>query len=403
MWFVLVVFRILPSLSDLQSLYGSFLQEERVRYMTEASDYKQRVEELERELSGGENSLKSRRALRERKDDDSDVDRLKDELKHCNDKLRKYVQHSERLEKERSGVMSAISSCNVEDIVGDNMEEMVVSLCEKLTSVEEECDALANSEEKATEYLAELDSLRVKYDELEQELEENEESNRELSRANADCKLCLKKAQDKITALMKDKESLQSLAESAKGSVSELQSEKRRQMQYLENENLQLGDELKKTKMELQMTKAELDAVQKNAFCNEATEELCGLSNILESSSKHDPKDSAIKRLPLSSADKRGPLDSFVKKHHPSESITEEGYCSNAEKENFLNHKPKPSGSNVQSPFTSSKKRKSVNPFSSVKKAARKRMPFSDDSPKHLALGEETEHTGEMTSECKQS
>jgi len=313
-------------------------------------------------------------------------------LKQCNLKLRKYVQHSERLEKERNGVMAVISSCNAEDIVGNSLEEMVGSLCEKLASIEEECDVLANSEDKAAGYLADLHSLREKYAHLEGQLQFYKKTYDELSTSHEDCKVSLKRAQEKIASLTKDKDSLQASHVNARGNITELQSEQRRQMQWLEKENLQLGDELKKTKKELLQTKAELDSVQKGSFGNdEATEELFGLSSLLESSS----------RQPLVPPKKTIPSGKKTseKKRHLSVPIDE------FDKENLLNN------SSIEvdmarSPFTSAKKqRKSVNPFSSVKKASRKitKAISSDDSPKHLALGEENEQTGELTSDCKQS
>ncbi|KAL7520313.1 hypothetical protein ACHAWX_005043 [Stephanocyclus meneghinianus] len=374
------------------------IQEERVRYMTEAKDYKQRVEELETEMASNSSNSKPRRyALRERtelskSEEENDVARLNDELKQCNLKLRKYVQHSERLEKERNGVMAVISSCNVEDIVGNSLEEMVASLCKKLSSIEEECDVLANSEDRAAGYLADLDSLREKYSHLEGQLQFYKKTYDELSTSHEDCKVSLQKAQEKIAALKKDKESLQASHVSAKGNITELQSEQRRQMQWLEKENLQLGDELKKTKQELLQTKTELDSVQNGLFGNdEATEELFGLSNILKSSS----------RLPLVPPKKTIPSGNKTSEKKRSLSVPIDEF----DKENLLN------SSSIEvdmarSPFTSAKKqRKSVNPFSSVKKASRKitKAISSDDSPKHFTLGEENEQTGELTSDCKQS
>ncbi|KAL3805856.1 hypothetical protein HJC23_007817 [Cyclotella cryptica] len=374
------------------------IQEERVRFMTEAKDYKQRAEELEKEIASSASDSKSRRyVLRERTEsskceEENDVARLNDELKQCNLKLRKYVQHSERLEKERNGVMAVISSCNLDDIVGNNLEEMVSSLCEKLASIEEECNALANSEDMAAGYLADLDSLREKYADLESQLQFYKTTYDELSASHEDCKISLKRAQEKITALTKDKESLQASHISAKGNITELQSEQRRQMQWLEKENLQLGDELKRTRKELIQTRAELDSLHKGSFGNdEATEELFGLSNLLESSSRQPL---APAKTALSSVKKTS-----EKKRHFS--VTND----KSDKENLLNN------SSIQvdttrSPFTSAKKqRKSVNPFSSVKKASRKitKAISSDDSPKHFALGEENDQTGELTSDCKQS
>ena len=265
-------------------------------------------------------------------DQSREIAKLQDDLRQCEDKLRKYVKHSERLENDRKGVIEAISSCDVGDIVGDSVVEMVASLCDKLVSIEEECDALSSSEGKASEYLMELDDLRKKYTLLEQEVQGYEENDTKLTAALAEAKANLKKAQEKISLLMKDKESLKAMAESAKGNVSELQSERRRQMQYLENENLQLGDELKRTKKELSSAKSELDVIRKGSFNNEQTEELQGLGHLLGSAStKRAPKESASKGIPPS-RNKPIPLSSSRKRCPDSPAIEGE----KNEKENDL-------------------------------------------------------------------
>jgi len=380
----------------------SSAQDERSQFMAEAREFKQRVEELE-------NSLPRRSGLRERTDSSQDqskvIQQLQDDFRQCENKLRKYVQHSERLEKDRKGVIEAISSCAVANVVGDSVVEMVVSLCEKLTSIEEECAALSSSEEKAAEYLTELDSLHEKYSALERQLKSYEDDGTMLTSALAECKANLKKAQEKISALMKDNESLKSKAESAKGNISELQSERRRQMQYLENENLQLGDELKRARRELAAAKSAVDAFQKDAFSNdEPTEELRGLSNLLgaSTSTKLAPTESASKRVPFQSTSKSIPLRSSQKRCPESPRSDEESNYT--EKENLLNKKQRTLSSSTSSPFGSEKKKRIVNPFSSVKKASRRtRNALTDNTPtKQYALGD-SEPTVDVTGECNQS
>jgi len=373
------------------------LKDERSQFLAEAKEAKARVEELE-------NSKPRRGGLRERADVSADqsqqLEKAQDDLKQCENKLRKYVQHSERLENDRKGVLAAISSANVGDITGDGIVEMVESLCEKLTSVEEECEELANSQGKAAEYLTELDSLKEKYSLLEMEVQTYEENDTKLTSALSECKANLKRATEKIAQLMTDKESLKAMAESAKGNISELQAERRRQMQYLENENLQLGDELKRTKKELSQAKSELDVVQKDILNgNDETEELQGLSNLL-SSLKRPPTDSASKGFPptgnkgippsgLSSSRKRCPDPDSPPVEHS--------------KENMLNKKQK-TLSAAKSPFSSAKKKK--NPFSSIKKSAKKAqrtLSSNSSTPtKHYQLGD-SEPTADITGECKQS
>ena len=371
------------------------LKDERSQFLAEAKEAKARVEELE-------NSKPRRGGLRERTDASADqsqeVEKVRDDLKQCENKLRKYVQHSERLENDRKGVLAAISSANVGDIAGDGIVEMVESLCEKLTSVEEECEELANSQGKAAEYLTELDSLKEKYSLLEMEVQTYEENDTKLTSALSECKANLKRATEKIAQLMTDKESLKAMAESAKGNISELQAERRRQMQYLENENLQLGDELKRTKKELSQAKSELDVVQKDILNgNDETEELQGLSNLL-SSSKRQPTDSASKGFPPSGNKGIPPSGlSSSRKRCPDSPPVEHS------KENMLNKKQK-TLSAAKSPFSSAKKKK--NPFSSIKKSAKKAqrtLSSSNSTPtKHYQLGD-SEPTADITGECKQS
>jgi len=378
------------------------LKDERIQFMAEAEEYKKQVEELESRKM--ENSRPRRSGLRERKDaahhrdQSKEVNKLQDELRQCNSKLRKYVEHSERLEKDRRSVIEAISSCDVGDIVGDGMMEMVVSLCDKLASIEEECNVLASSHEKAagkaTEYLAQLDSLREKYAELEKQVKIKDENDTKLATTLAECKTNLKKAEEKIAALAAEKETLAAAAANVKGNVSGLQSEHSRQLHHLSNENLQLGDELKRTKKELTQAKAELDAIQKNAFSSEQTVELEGLSNLLGSSAsaKRAPSESAIK-----TGRKRIPLGSSKKRCQESPSRKEDI----KDKENLLNKKQR----TLSSPFSSAtKKKKNTNPFSSVKKAARRsKRALTDDSPtKQYVLGD-NEPTADVTGECNQS
>lgn len=402
--------------------------------MAEAKEYKQRVEELE--------SVQPRRSgLRERKDvvdQSEEIEKLQDDLRQCENKLRKYVQHSERLETDRKGVIEAISSCDVADVVGDSVVEMVVSICEKLTSIEKECMALVSSEGKASEYLSELDALREKYSELEAEIKVYEVEDAKMAIVLADCKANLKNAEEKIISLSKDNELLKSIAERAKGNISVLQNERRRQMQHLENENLQLGDELKQAKKELAEAKFTVTAFQNDAFSGEPTEELRGLSTLLggtsSSSTKRAPIDSASqrglssstslasaesgsKRTIHSSSSNRLP-PSLLSPSRVSNSLTssrkrspeipgsdeeDSTMAASTEKENLLNKKQRTISSSTPlspSPFGSEKKKRIANPFSSVKKAARR---LKDSTPtKQYALGD-SEPTVDVTGECKQS
>jgi DNA repair exonuclease SbcCD ATPase subunit len=368
--------------------------------MAEAKEYKQRVEEME-------NSLPCRINLHERansSDDQSQVIRqLEDNLTQCENKIKKYIQRNELLEKDMKRVIEAISSCVVaDDVGGDSVVDMVGALCEKLTSIEDECAALSNSERKATEYLIELDALREKYSSLEKQLKCNEYDGTKSAATLSELKANLGKAQEKIANLMKENESLKSIAENARRNISELQSERRRQMHYLENENLQLGDDLKRARKELAEAKSAVEAFHKDAS-NEATLELRGLSNLFGgSASKLAPVESVSKRVPFQSTSKSIPLSSSRKRCPDSPGSEEDDNIT--EKENLLNKKQRILSSSKSSPIGSEKKKRIANPFSSVKKAARKtRIALMDNTPtKQYALGD-SEQTADVTGECNQS
>lgn len=369
------------------------LKDERSQFMLEAKEYKQRLEELEAAKPSSRRS-----GLRERRDDASQhVEQLQDELKQCEIKLRKYVAHSERLEQDRNVVLEVISSCKnlPGDVVGNSIGEMVTSICDRLVSVEEECDALATSETKASEYLAELDSLRAKHSALECQIESQTENDSGLAESLEKSKSSLNRANDKIKQLTKDKELLKSMAESTKCSMNELQTEKRRQMQYLESENLQLGEELKKAKKELAETRVSLDAAQNGAFSGgDHTEDLQGLSSFFNSSTK---RPSAIKsscKSAMAPATKRVPLGSARRRL--------ESPLANQDSENLLNKSQQALSSSALSPVATAKKKR-PNPFSSIKKARKQMTNLARDSPtKQFVLGD-TEPTADVTSECNQS
>jgi hypothetical protein len=229
-------------------------------------------------------------------------------------------------------VIEAISSCDVAKGVGGSVVDMIVALCEKLTSIEDEC-------RKATEYLTELDALREQYSSLDKQLKCHEYDGRKLATTLAECKANLITAQEKIANLMKKNELLKLMAESTKEKILELQSKHRRQMQCLENENLQLGDDLKCVRKKLAEAKSTSGTFNKDAFSNEATAELRGPSNVSGglTSTKLVLIDSAHKRVPFQSTGKSIPLSSSRKRCPDSPGSGEDN--DKMEKENPLNKK----------------------------------------------------------------
>lgn len=179
-------------------------------------------------------------------------------------KLRKYAVHCQRLETEKTAIIDALKSCSFESEVDpeSDVAGTVVSLCERLQSAEEESNALANSEEKAVSYMMELDRLRNDNNNLQNNLITLEEKFAALRDSEAGLTSKLRKTEKQLKALDKQRDDLQKMVKNAKGNAADLQAEKGRQVRYLEQENLQLMQELKLAKRDVQKVKSELDALK---------------------------------------------------------------------------------------------------------------------------------------------
>jgi len=166
-------------------------------------------------------------------------------------------------------------------------------------------------------------------------------------------------------------------------------------MQYLESENLQLGEDLKKAKKELTETRLALDAAQNGAFSGgDHTEDLQGLSSFFNSSTKRPSAIKSSSKSAMASTSKRVPLGSARRRL--------ESPMANQDAENLLNKSQQTLSSSALSPVATGKKKR-PNPFSSIKKARKQRTNLTKDSPtKQFVLGD-AEPTADVTSECNQS
>lgn len=173
-------------------------------------------------------------------------------------KLRKYAAHCQYLENEKASIMDALASvdgCNVHD--GD-ISSAIVALCDKHSSLEEECEALMNAEKRASSHLSELDHLRETNSQLQSTASDAERKIAKLTQAEAELTRKLNDAKDKVASLRSERDSLKA----ERGSVADLESEKSRRVRYLEQENLQLMLDLKNAKKQLKSTRAQLDAMR---------------------------------------------------------------------------------------------------------------------------------------------
>jgi len=236
--------------------------------------------ELGIKLKDAENELQKLRSDFCAKDSTSPntsrISELQEAKEALGTKLRKYAAHIKQMDQERSlafhTMKKVLDRLDEDDLVGS-----VSSLCEKLNALEEECDALSSVEGRAAGYLVESEQLRDKNGALQKQLSETESRLNELLKAKADLQLKLEESNLALASLQHERDELRALEKIARGSASELESEKSRQISYLEKENLQLMLELKNVKREAQNLRSEIGAFRNGN--REITEDLGGISS----------------------------------------------------------------------------------------------------------------------------
>lgn len=216
------------------------------------ADYDASLKEIEltkKELA----KMKSR--LSDESREDSEVTKLRFDKEALENKLRKFASHSQRLEDERAGILQALRSTNPDEMENDDIEQAIVSLCDKLASLEKECDSFVNSERRASSSLVEVDKLRTHNSSLQAEVLSSKKQIDKLLQSETELK-------GLVASLKRDQQELQSLAERAHANAESLESEKGSQLRFLEQENLRLMDDLKASKRNLMNVKAELNMLR---------------------------------------------------------------------------------------------------------------------------------------------
>lgn len=283
-------------------------------------------------------------------------------------KLRKYAAHCQRLENEKASVLDALKAVNGNVIDDGDVTRAIIALCDKHTSLEEECEALMSAEKRASSYLSELDHLRETNSCLQRSFSDAEGKLAMLTHSEADLARKLNEAKEKVALLRKERDHLKLLAESERGNVADLESEKSRQVRYLEQENLQLMLDLKNAKKQIKATRAQLDAMRMTVVDDE-TEDLGSIAAHALDAPRADGRD---KQSPDSS-DPLSPVD----KENRHENATGRG----AEKTHGME---------------SSRKRR----FASVNRSAKK---VRNTASRTLGFGEVGSVNEDHPGECKQS
>jgi chromosome segregation ATPase len=205
---------------------------------------------------------------------DEEIAQLRFDKEALENKLRKYASHCQRLEEEKAKILNVLRSCNEQDISSNDISRSVVRLCDKLASLEEECDALSKTEKRASSYLVEIDGLKKENDNLQGQVAE-------LIDKVTKYEFTQEELRQRTESLCREKDALLESLQRMNGESDAAQSGATQKVRYLEQENLQLMIDLKAAKKNLQKAKSELNHYRITSVMNDNT-------NLSSSGSKHE-------------------------------------------------------------------------------------------------------------------
>lgn len=172
----------------------------------------------------------------------SEMNELRFDKEALGSKLRKYAAHCQRLEEDKSGIIDALRSCNRDHGDVGDINQAIVSLCDKLASLEQECETLTQAG-RASDHESDIQSLRNENSVLAQKVTEY-------------------KVQ--LGTFKKEGAKLHQEFENAHSDAKDTDSEKESKLRFLQQENLQLMLDLKSTKKQLQTAREDLDLLRMN-------------------------------------------------------------------------------------------------------------------------------------------
>jgi predicted RNase H-like nuclease (RuvC/YqgF family) len=172
----------------------------------------------------------------------SEMNELRFDKEALESKLRKYATHCQRLEDDKSGIIDALRSCNRDHGDVGDINQSIVSLCDKLASLEQECETLTQAG-RASDYGSDIHRLRNENSVLVQKVTEYKEQ---------------------LGAFKKEGAKLHQEFENAHSDAQDTDSEKERKLRFLEQENLQLMLDLKSTKKQLHTAREDLELFRIN-------------------------------------------------------------------------------------------------------------------------------------------
>ena len=171
-------------------------------------------------------------------------------------KLRKVAEHCRRLENEKHGIIEVINSSMKDgSYSAEDVPKAVTAICDKLTSLEEECDSISKGS-YMPEGMGANKSLRRENESLQSTLASNTAKIEKMEKSIAQLSKQVSEYQQKLISVSHERDELQKQVDSA------VESGLAEKVRYLENENLQLlSDRRTKTK-QLQRAREELEELK---------------------------------------------------------------------------------------------------------------------------------------------
>ena len=164
-------------------------------------------------------------------------------------------------------INESISELGGQDVVGEDLSSSVVTICERLHTLEEECETLNGTRDALNNSI-----VQTKKD-LKDALLQNEE-----------LQVSLKEKTQQVDVLNRKQKELQGIVANIRGRTKDLEDEKLRQVSYLEKENLHVLEENKELKKAVRDMKTRSKAKSLEIH-DDPTEEL---TSILPTSSSLD-------------------------------------------------------------------------------------------------------------------
>lgn len=216
------------------------LKEDKKKYQTEVKELKTKLQQLSENGQQSEPVFDNEKLTKLEVDLEktkSELERAQVRSKALEKKLHKHLKYKDAKEKEISAIEEMIQA-TVTDIEGNDVNAAVVALCDRFTTLEEECADIAEAKK----------SIETALSKTKQQLEDTFAQQRETEAE-------LQSTKDEFKTLSKRCKDYKKVSEEMKGSSTALKEDMIRQKSYYEKEMLALVDENKGLKGELRSQK----------------------------------------------------------------------------------------------------------------------------------------------------